>query len=515
MPEHSGKTPPGLDAYFAEHSAWDDFEVYEKTPSEFSAGIHYVQNNQLKKAKQHFLSLGPAGHGSRAMHLYNFLSIIHFLSLEYQECEYYIKKGLESPERMVYLHFLGCKLYIERHAGVVGVAPMFGMSRSCEPPAGQRLRTPVRSIFENKVVLNKTLENTPYRQIRLFKKFCDEDVFMANVGRVSACFPDFSILSIYVHEGRLWLYDLHGITDVELDWGCVVDELRDIMDRNRQVLSRKAESDQEKKEWWMCRIGLDRRLGRLIDKVRRRFRIVPKEKVLLILDENTTCFPFEQVFGKVSYRVRSLENLFTGAGRMSGCPDAAGGPGRTCAKSGNRGEKLFYLLDADNNLSDTRECILEFFRQAVHPHVTGVDGRPLTARESSGLVNFDLFMYFGHGSGRKHFELRYLLPWATFLFGCSSCRLVCVPNFAYNGVLLGHLNRGRTVLGMLWDVTDKDLDRFTVGFLADFFGGEEIALSVRKNICRFRLRHLNGAAVVTYGFPYAFGPASSPGTNIK
>lgn len=401
----------------------------------------------------------------------------------------------------------------------------------------------LRGIFENKYLLSKSIGNTPYRQIILSDEFCTEAEFSAGIAMIRERLPTVSIFCIYCYGGQLYLYDLHSISKIELDWRAIMDELHGIMSRNRKVLSMAIACDADKRAWWSERIGLDGQLGCLIEKVAAAFSMAAGNKAILVLDENTIEFPFEQVLKVHAYRMNSLVDLFKELmiGKVEdGSTGGAGGkvcehvdecvnknadrrldqrigqhtnkdteknkyPNENTNKytgTGNvteRIEKAFYLLDADNNLLNTRECISNLLENINLANLTGITGRRMAPQEQALLSSTDLFMYFGHGSGKKHFELKNIRPWLVFLFGCGSCRLLCTPNYRRNGCLAEHLKKNRTVLGMLWDVTDRDLDRFTAGFLIDFFSGKGLAESVRRNINACKLRHLNGASIVVYG----------------
>ncbi|KAL0191363.1 hypothetical protein M9458_014061, partial [Cirrhinus mrigala] len=54
----------------------------------------------------------------------------------------------------------------------------------------------------------------------------------------------------------------------------------------------------------------------------------------------------------------------------------------------------------------------------------------------------------------------------ALLFGCSSAALSVLGHQEGTGIILSYLTAGcPLVLGNLWDVTDRDLDRFTSALL--------------------------------------------------
>ena len=127
------------------------------------------------------------------------------------------------------------------------------------------------------------------------------------------------------------------------------------------------------------------------------------------------------------------------------------------------------------------------------------------------------------------------------LFGCSSARLSAgggaargtgrewkLQEYEPEGIVSSYLSAGAPcVLGNLWDVSDRDIDRFCIEFLGQFLEGkgekekerekrgEEIAafdVGAKKNVAECisesrhvtKMRYLVGAAVVCYGVPTVF-----------
>ena len=90
--------------------------------------------------------------------------------------------------------------------------------------------------------------------------------------------------------------------------------------------------------------------------------------------------------------------------------------------------------------------------------------------------------------------------------GCSSGSLTSEGDFDLQGTALNYLQAGcPSLLGNLWDVTDKDIDKLTLNVF-EYWGlnGSERytlpeAVSMSRNSCT--LPYLNGAAVVVYGIP--------------
>lgn len=93
----------------------------------------------------------------------------------------------------------------------------------------------------------------------------------------------------------------------------------------------------------------------------------------------------------------------------------------------------------------------------------------------------------------------------TFLMGCSSGKLLDQGEFEPAGVAWSYLVAGcPSLLCSLWDVTDQDIDRFTVKLVqAAVIDREDRALGciIKDAREQCKLRYLVGAAPVCYGVP--------------
>lgn len=137
------------------------------------------------------------------------------------------------------------------------------------------------------------------------------------------------------------------------------------------------------------------------------------------------------------------------------------------------------------------------------------------------LETKDLFLYFGHGSGAQYIRgrtVKRLTKCAVaFLMGCSSGTLTEAGEYEPYGTPMNYLQAGSPALvATLWDVTDKDIDRFATSTfetwgLVKKKGGEstssrslddaglDTAVAGARASCV--LKYLNGAAPVVYGVP--------------
>ena len=154
---------------------------------------------------------------------------------------------------------------------------------------------------------------------------------------------------------------------------------------------------------------------------------------------------------------------------------------------------------------------------AGRPDWEGVVGAPPTAESyRAALSGKDVFIYCGHSTGERYFrghEMPSMRRCAvTFLMGCSSGRLTDAGDFGAEGMPIWYVLAGCPVLvANLWDVTDRDIDKFSGALLeawlpedgsaaADREGEQGLPpLQLARETCK--LKFANGAAPVCYGIP--------------
>ena len=172
-----------------------------------------------------------------------------------------------------------------------------------------------------------------------------------------------------------------------------------------------------------------------------------------------------------------------------------------------------------------------------------IQREPTEAEMKSCLESNDVFLYFGHGSGGQYIRSRTIKKLekcaVALLMGCSSGALTEAGEFESYGTPMSYMHAGcPAMLATLWDVTDKDIDRFSYTVLEKWglFEGrqpgmssspvkkgarqkgkgkaknvekleqeERQSMSLDQAVARGRdsciLRYLNGAAPVVYGVP--------------
>ncbi|KAF3328923.1 Separase [Carex littledalei] len=138
----------------------------------------------------------------------------------------------------------------------------------------------------------------------------------------------------------------------------------------------------------------------------------------------------------------------------------------------------YYLLNPSGDLKDRRQL------EAVG--MTGV----AQMREELGLVlrNHDMLFYFGHDSGTQYILRREIekleIRAVALLMGCSSGMLECQGSYAPQGTPLSYLFAGSAaVIANLWDITDRDIDKFSKAVVNSWLQNEGKVRHVTCSAC--------------------------------
>ncbi|CAG8612987.1 8288_t:CDS:10, partial [Gigaspora rosea] len=248
------------------------------------------------------------------------------------------------------------------------------------------------------------------------------------------------------------------------------------------------------------------------------------QHVILILDKNVQMLPWESLPCLRSQAVSRLPSLSFLRDRITLINHNNNKP-----KTSNYiidQSKAFYVLNPSQDLKYTQNEFEGFVKS--FQEWDGVIGRPPIEQEcKNGLTNNDLYIYVGHGTGEQYFRshrIRALDRCAvTLLLGCSSGHLCDGGEFDPSGTALSYIIAGCPALvANLWDVTDKDIDRFSKALFnkwklcpndinandvknypSEITPREDVSLvqavSMARNECK--LKYLIGAAPVVYGIP--------------
>lgn len=313
-----------------------------------------------------------------------------------------------------------------------------------------------KSLF-NRQFLFKRMQ-TPYRD---FKNYIGSyDLFKS---KIRARGP---VFLFYKKNGILKMYDFINQrtipTNIKIERK--IADLNQILVKSRETIRRKVTKKSEVQKWWSDRHSLNLELERLLN-----FQIdynFPKS-FFICLDEDLVYFPFEHSKYLEKYSIMRLP----------------------CSEYVSSEEKELNInlselkIVTGQNLTQTEEKVRRFKEK-----------HDLKTPETNET---DLFVYFGHGSGKEHFSQ--VNSKQYMLFGCSSVRLIERTGFKKIGAALDLLNKNcKSVMGCLWDVTDLDIDAFGLTFLEQIIEGKNYDIALKEALKKMRLRFLNGASIVCY-----------------
>ena len=186
-----------------------------------------------------------------------------------------------------------------------------------------------------------------------------------------------------------------------------------------------------------------------------------EEHIVLILDKSLHMFPWESLpclRGRSVSRLPCLSALLERV--VPSLQEGSSWPTIESAKG-------FYVLNPEGDLKHTQSKFENSLSRITGWN--GITGRaPMDQEILSALKTNDIFLYFGHGSGEQYIKSTQIkrLPRCalTMLFGCSSGKLREQGDFEPCGTPVTYLLAGTpALLANLWDVTDRDIDKLTVG----------------------------------------------------
>ncbi|VEU20801.1 DEKNAAC101730 [Brettanomyces naardenensis] len=236
------------------------------------------------------------------------------------------------------------------------------------------------------------------------------------------------------------------------------------------------------------------------------------EHIVLVISGECIKLPWESIpclQGKSVSRMPSLGLLAEYLCKFKGLINTGVTPGNG-----------FYVLNPAGDLNKTESRFRSKFEAMAG--WSGISGRkPAESEILNGLQESDLYFYAGHGGGEQYVRSKSIraasrLP-PSLLMGCSSGYLRLNGIFHPYGIVYHYLTaKCPMVLVNLWDVTDKDIDKFTLstlekwGLFVDYDSVETLdedpdvltlcnCVAKSRDVCK--LRYLNGAAPVVYGLP--------------
>lgn len=177
-----------------------------------------------------------------------------------------------------------------------------------------------------------------------------------------------------------------------------------------------------------------------------------------------------------------------------------------------------YLINPGGDLLKTEERFKPLF--ITMPSWLGLIGSKPSDNDKFllDMLHKDMFIYIGHGGCEQYIRVASLFKFTSgdkdlppaLLLGCSSGALQTNGIFEANGNIYNWLACGSPmVVANLWDVTDKDIDKFSLSVfeLTSLFGKSQanskldFSEGVKQSRLSCNLRFLNGSAPVVYGLP--------------
>ncbi|GAA6064363.1 hypothetical protein JCM10212_005877 [Sporobolomyces blumeae] len=254
----------------------------------------------------------------------------------------------------------------------------------------------------------------------------------------------------------------------------------------------------------------------------------PDEHTFLILDKALRSFPWESLPCLLGRSVSRLPSLSFLRDRLDLASSLTEGDPTTYEITVDPRRSAF-VLNPGGDLKNTQSTFEPWLSErSKNAKWSGIVGRaPQEEEMRSALASKDLFLYFGHGGAEQYVRTQTVrnLPRCavTMLWGCSSGYLKDQGDFDPVGTPYNYMVAGSPALvANLWDVTDKDIDKFAQSVFEltkiatrTASSSSEVtseasapSLTLTSAVAKSRavcnLRYLNGAAPVVYGVPVRF-----------
>ncbi|TRX90743.1 hypothetical protein FHL15_008322 [Xylaria flabelliformis] len=133
-----------------------------------------------------------------------------------------------------------------------------------------------------------------------------------------------------------------------------------------------------------------------------------------------------------------------------------------------------YILNPSADLTNTQATFGKALASLPAAWCSIETRAPTEGEFQAALTEKDMLLYFGHGSGAQYIRGRTIRQLekcraVALLMGCSSASLTHVGQFEPYGPIRDYMLAGSpAVVGTLWDVTDRDIDRFAAAVFEDW-----------------------------------------------
>ncbi|TFK18247.1 hypothetical protein FA15DRAFT_760707 [Coprinopsis marcescibilis] len=369
------------------------------------------------------------------------------------------------------------------------------------------LRTGIDRVFQRSLHINDKKPNKP--RTTGHRRGFSQSMAPSQVSLDDTILRCFSTLSPKCKDEELEdllyfvldLYQLHGvpIAIAEVDATQVVIDLRAVLEEHN------------------VRLTKHRRVKNVLDST--------DEHLFLVLDRNIQNLPWECLpimKGRSISRIPSIDFLLDRIQLGDMKRHKLGDAGRSYPGSAVVNPRSgYFILNPSGDLRGTEGRFKEWAEDMRGLGWDGIMGKAVSEQQFvDALRTRDFVVYCGHGGGEQYIKsskIRSLPSCAvTMLWGCSSGVLKDMGDYDRTGTPYNYMLAGcPTLIANLWDVTDKDIDTFSlavfdkIGLKASDISQPDTrrnatsvvaAVAQSRNACK--LKYLTGAAPVVYGIPF-------------
>lgn len=212
----------------------------------------------------------------------------------------------------------------------------------------------------------------------------------------------------------------------------------------------------------------------------------------LLVSSELQSFPWESILGVACVRY---------------IPILLADPSNVSIETENQHNVVSYVINPSGDLIETERRFTPIVTSSAD--FSGVIGRPPLEHELiEFLTSSRLYLYCGHGGGDAYLghgkitKLSKIAP--SLLIGCSSGKMRCMGTADPEGNPIAYCKANAPfIVCNLWDVTDKDIDAFTIKLLNRLVSENEhslddVASMVMSSRDECSLKFINGAAPVLY-----------------
>lgn len=282
--------------------------------------------------------------------------------------------------------------------------------------------------------------------------------------------------------------------------------IRTIIEQANAVIKRTPETTEDKKLWWRDRQALDTRLKESLICMEEeclgphRAALLPaaveNASVILVLKRGLHHLPWESLPILRERRVTRMPTLESIHAHMQ-------------IQRPQLIKRKFYIVDPKDTVQTTNLFFKKYFTEQRNWEGL-TETAPNEAHFKKALTDCDLFVWAGHSGGESYFpkarviqEIQRISA-VSLLMGCSTAQSPEGMVYTYVDKLSPH------VVGTLWDVTDKDMNRYVNRLVELWIDPQKNNTQVHKqdlltsatharDACI--LKYLNGAATVVHGLP--------------